>query len=146
VLKRKEIESQKSISRKNMYFPAVANTDDKYSTESCNPLFSPAFLTQNLTASSKSDKPMKAVIWVADFLIGSDKCLCDFCIDHASVSDRHARILFRKPLYFLVDLGSADGTWLGSRRLYSYEENPLTDGDIIVCGEIHFIFNHTAQV
>lgn len=140
-----EIESQKALSRKNLYFPAADELSDKHSTQSNNPLFSPAFLTQNDTSLSRSNKPLRAVIWVSDFLIGSDRFLCDFCIDDACISDRHARVLYRKPLYFLVDLGSADGTWIGSRRLYSYEENPLSDGDIVVLGNLHFKFDYNAQ-
>ena len=139
----KERESSKSLSRKEMYFPCVSKDEMAYSTDSHTPQFSPAYLTQEITEHEKGRKPLRAVVWVDDFLIGRDKTLCDFFIDHLSVSDRHARILHRNPMYFLVDLGSASGTWIGSRRLYSFEETPLTDGDIFICGDIRFVFSHT---
>lgn len=139
----KEMESTKSLSRKEMYFPSSSSDERTFSTDSHTPLFSPAYLTQQITDHKKDRNPLRAVVWVDDFLIGRDKTLCDFFIDHTSVSDRHARILHRNPMYFLVDLGSASGTWIGSRRLYSFEETPLADGDIFICGDIRFVFNHT---
>lgn len=131
-----------SLSRKEMYFPSCREMVQKFSTNSSSSQFSPAFLTQQITQSAKDSKPLRAVIWVDDFLIGRDKSLCDFFLDHPSVSDRHARILHREPVYYLVDLGSAAGTWIGSSRLYSFEENPLSDGDILICGDFRFVFNH----
>jgi len=130
------------LSRKDMYFPTCRETAKKFSTNSPSTQFSPAFLTQQITQSAKDSKPLRAVIWVDDFLIGRDKSLCDFFLDHPSISDRHARILHREPVYYLVDLGSAAGTWIGSSRLYSFEENPLSDGDIFICGDFRFVFNH----
>ena len=132
-----------ALSRKEMYFPSCREMVKKFSTNSPSSQFSPAFLTQQITQSAKDSKPLRAVVWVDDFLIGRDKSLCDFFLDHPSVSDRHARILHREPVYYLVDLGSAAGTWIGSSRLYSFEENPLSDGDIFICGDFRFVFNHT---
>jgi len=139
----KEMESTKSLSRKELYFPGSRTEEKTFCTGSHTPLFSPAYLTQQITDHEKERKPLRAVVWVDDFLIGRDRTLCDFFIDHTSVSDRHARILHRDPMYFLVDLGSVSGTWIGSRRLYSFEETPLTDGDVFICGDIRFVFNHT---
>ncbi|MEI8201138.1 MAG: FHA domain-containing protein [Eubacteriales bacterium] len=135
-------ETAVSLSRKEMYFPSHREMEKRFSTDSPSSQFSPAFLTQQITPSGKDSKPLRAVIWVNDFLIGRDKSLCDLFLDHPSVSDRHARILHREPVYYLVDLGSAAGTWIGSRRLYSFEENPLSDGDIFICGDFRFVFNH----
>ena len=133
-----------SLSRKEMYFPSCSESSRKFNTDSLSSQFSPAFLTQQVTQSTKDNKPLRAVIWVDDFLIGRDESLCDLFLDDASVSDRHARILHRDPIYYLVDLGSVKGTWIGSRRLYSFEESSLTDGDIFKCGDIRFVFNHTS--
>jgi len=141
----REREAKETLSRKEMYFPSGNNTNnpgEKFSKESHNVQFSPAFLTQQMSRDSAVKKPQRAVIWVTDFLIGRDKSLCDLFVDHPSISDRHARILRRGSLYFLVDLGSATGTVLGSSRLYSFEESPITDGDSFLCGDIRFVFNH----
>lgn len=140
-----EREVKETLSRKEMYFPTDnkdKNFGEKFSTESHSVQFSPAFLTQQMSRDSDVRKPQRAVIWVTDFLIGRDKSLCDLFIDHPSISDRHARILRRGSLFFLVDLGSNAGTFLDSRRLYSFEESPVTDGDIFLCGDIRFVFNH----
>ena len=138
-----ENESAKSLTRKEMYFPSAGDIEKTYSTDAHTSLFSPAFLTQQITHTGKGSKPLRSVVWVDDFLIGRDKSLCDFFIDETSISDRHARILHREPMYYLMDLGSAAGTWIGSRRLYSFEETPLSDGDIFICGDIRFVFNNT---
>lgn len=139
--KKKELTN--SLSRKEMYFPSCEETVKKFNTESAASQFSPAFLTQQVKQSVKDSKPLRAVIWVNDFLIGRDKSLCDLFLDNASISDRHARILHRDPIYYLVDLGSVTGTWIGSRRLYSFEESPLSDGDIFRCGDVYFAFNYS---
>lgn len=138
----RESEIEKSSARKEMYFPSAAGSSNTYSADMKTPLFSPAFLTQQITCTDKGGKPLRSVVWVEDFLIGRDKCLCDFFVDDTSISDRHARILHREPMYYLMDLGSAAGTWIGSRRLYSFEETPLSDGDIFICGTIRFLFNY----
>lgn len=133
------------ISQKDMYFPAASGNAGTYGTESRSPMFSPAFLTQILVRSSGMEKqPLKAVIWTEDFLIGRDKLLCDLFLDHMAVSDRHARILHRGSLFLLMDAGSDSGTFIGSRRLYAYEENLLRDGDIISIGELRFLFSQTS--
>jgi len=140
-----EAEKARSLSRKELYFPACTDAGSVYDANSSTSLFAPAFLTQQITHSAKGPAPLRALVWVDDFLIGRDKNICDLFIDHASISDRHARILHRGSMYFLVDLGSSSGTWIGSRRLYSYEESPLADGDILLCGELQFVFSHTDQ-
>jgi len=136
-----EAENAKSLSRKELYFPTCTDSDSVYEANSSTPLFSPAFLTQQITHSAKETAPVRALVWVDDFLIGRDKSICDLFLDHTSISDRHARIIHRGSMYFLVDLGSAAGTWIGSRRLYSYEESPLMDKDTVLCGDLRFIFS-----
>ncbi len=140
---RNRSETNQFLTKKEIYFPTSKKAVGVYSTDSPKAQFSPAFLTQQVTSPSQDKKAQRAVVWVDDFLIGRDKCLCDLFIDHPSVSDRHARILHRGPMYFLLDQGSAKGTYIDSRRLYSFEETPLNDGDVIVCGEMRFVFSRT---
>lgn len=136
-------ETNQILTKKEIYFPSASKAVGVYRTDSQRALFSPAFLTQQVTSPSQDKKAQRAVVWVDDFLIGRDKCLCDLFIDHPSVSDRHARILRRGPMFFIMDQGSAKGTYIDSRRLYSFEETPLSDGDVIVCGEMRFVFSRT---
>lgn len=57
------------------------------------------------------------------------------------VSRRHARITVRGDLFFVEDLGSANGTFInGSMRLPPREPYLLSDGDIIQIGETSLKF------
>jgi len=53
------------------------------------------------------------------YFFGRNKQLCDFTVDHASCSRVHAVLLWHKHLArsFLIDLGSAHGTFIGNYRL-----------------------------
>lgn len=136
-----------SNARKNMLFPE-SNKQTVCSSENIDvPAFSPAFLTEQAEyGSEKKANRLRTVIWTDDFLIGADHILCDFPIDHSSVSDRHARILRRDGTYYLIDLGSLRGSYISHRKLYSQEENPISHNDIIRIGDIRFLFtcNETA--
>ena len=79
--------------------------------------------------------------WREDFFFFFYRNLCDLFLDDPSVSDRHARIIRRGVLYLIMDLGSSEGTFIGSQKLYSHEENPLTDGDTLTIGKLKFIFS-----
>ena len=58
-------------------------------------------------------------------------------IDNASVSSHHAEIQIRNGVYFLIDLGSTNGTYLNHEPI---TETPLNEGDSIRFGEIEAIF------
>jgi pSer/pThr/pTyr-binding forkhead associated (FHA) protein len=129
--------------RKSLLFPDNKSTGSGYSEFPGTANISPAFLTEQTEyGTSKKRLFRRSVIWTDDFLIGSDPYLCDFCVQHSSVSDRHARIVRRNGVYYLLDLGSAGGTYVSHRKLYSHEENPLTDNDIIRIGDVRFLFIH----
>jgi pSer/pThr/pTyr-binding forkhead associated (FHA) protein len=106
---------------------------------------SPAFLTLHSDQHAKNQIQKNAVVWVDDFLIGSDRVLCDLYLDDRSVSDRHARIIHRESLFFLMDVGSQEGTCIGRRRLYSFEESPLKNGDTVSFGKIVYLFSYDAN-
>lgn len=129
--------------RKSLLFPECKAIDSKYSGFYGNVNISPAFLSEQTEYGTKKNRvSQRSVIWTDDFLIGSDPYLCDFCVRHSSVSDRHARIVRRNGVFYLLDLGSAGGTCISHRKLYSHEENPLTDNDIIRIGDVRFLFIH----
>jgi hypothetical protein len=130
-----------SNARKDMLFPE-SNKSSVNALESLDfPALSPAFLTEQAEyGSAKRGNRLRTVIWTDDFLIGSDHILCDFSIDHASVSDRHARIVRRDGTYYLIDLGSLRGSYISHRKLYTQEENPISHNDIIRIGDVRFLF------
>jgi DNA-binding winged helix-turn-helix (wHTH) protein len=72
-----------------------------------------------------------------DNLIGRDKAAA-VCLDAASVSRRHARILVEGPRATLEDLGSKNGTRLNGERVGGTRE--LRDGDAIRFGEVQLLF------
>jgi hypothetical protein len=136
------------LSLKEIYFPSICIPSQGYKECEHKPLHSPAFLTLTSEQQENDHIQKRAVVWVDDYLIGSDRTLCDLFLDDRSVSDRHARIIRRDPLFFLMDIGSQQGTCIGNRRLYSFEESPLRNGDAVSFGKIKYMFTeepmHTA--
>jgi hypothetical protein len=60
------------------------------------------------------------------------------CLDAASVSRHHARILVEGPRVTLEDLGSKNGTSLNGERVWGTRE--LRDGDAVRLGEVQLLF------
>jgi pSer/pThr/pTyr-binding forkhead associated (FHA) protein len=63
----------------------------------------------------------------------------DIVISHASVSRHHALIEARNGAYVVRDLGSQNGTWVGSERVGA--EAAVTHGDPVKFGDAVFIFH-----
>lgn len=63
---------------------------------------------------------------------------CDVCLLHESVSRRHASVVARPEGWFLMDQGSALGTWLNGQRLGPAAPLPLLTGDLIRIGPWSF--------
>ncbi|MBV8453713.1 MAG: FHA domain-containing protein [Deltaproteobacteria bacterium] len=62
----------------------------------------------------------------------------DIVVGDASVSRHHASIEYRNGGFLLRDLGSQNGTWIGSERV---TEAPLGRGDAFRLGDARFIFH-----
>ncbi|MEZ4298480.1 MAG: sigma 54-interacting transcriptional regulator [Polyangiaceae bacterium] len=60
---------------------------------------------------------------------------CDVCIDHPSLSRKHASIEVDRGV-FIRELGSTNGTRLGGRRLRPEERVPLPSGELVEIGPI----------
>jgi DNA-binding winged helix-turn-helix (wHTH) protein len=58
------------------------------------------------------------------------------------VSRRHARIILHHGFAYLEDLGSKNGTFVGSERIIT--PRLLHDGDVIKVGDYHFIYRTTS--
>jgi len=63
---------------------------------------------------------------------------CDVCLLHESVSRRHAVFSRRDGGWFVMDLGSALGTWVNGQRLSTSAPLPLVSGDLIRIGPWSF--------
>ncbi len=57
--------------------------------------------------------------------------LCNIPLADRYVSREHARILMKSDQYYLIDLGSLNGTLLNKTRLIPQQEYPLSSGDTI---------------
>lgn len=64
----------------------------------------------------------------------------DIQLPFASVSAEHARMVRSNGAWYVEDLGSAGGTFLGGRRLEARERSALLVGDVLVIGgaEVRF--------
>lgn len=65
---------------------------------------------------------------------------CDVCISDLNVSRRHAELRQEGATYWIVDLGSMNGTLLNGRRV---ERERLRDGDRITLGESEIVFGRS---
>lgn len=73
-----------------------------------------------------------------DVLIGKSPELADFCIPDPAVSRVHAKIRYSDGRYYLRDLGSRNGTWIGEHLLVGDEERPIAVGDLIRFAECRY--------
>jgi pSer/pThr/pTyr-binding forkhead associated (FHA) protein len=59
----------------------------------------------------------------------------DLVLSHALVSRAHCELFERDGVLFVRDLGSTNGTFVGSRRV---QESPLRPGDLLTVGIVTF--------
>lgn len=85
----------------------------------------------------------------SNYLISKTDCLlgrspkCDFALTHSdTVSSQHCRIHFRSysQEYYIEDLRSKNGTYIGTRRLEPYTQEKLLDNAEIRIGDCCFRF------
>jgi pSer/pThr/pTyr-binding forkhead associated (FHA) protein len=65
---------------------------------------------------------------------------CDIRIPDANVSRRHAEVRQEDATYWVVDLGSTNGTEVNGRRV---ERGKLADGDRITIGSTDVVFERS---
>lgn len=67
-----------------------------------------------------------------EFLIGKNISSVDGVIDfNKAVSRVHCKIIYQSGMYYLVDLGSANGTFINKSRIVSQQMHPIKNGDVV---------------
>jgi len=84
---------------------------------------------QNLIKTEQFDKALIS--------IGRAK-LNDICLDSKSVSNQHARIIFKDNDYYIFDLTSSNGTFIDGVKIEDSKETAISPKNIITLGEYHF--------
>ncbi len=74
------------------------------------------------------------------FRIGKLKEGTDFCIRNNNVSRKHADIFKEQGEYFIMDLGSTNGTYVNGKRLQSGVKELLHDGSVIKLADTELRF------
>lgn len=84
---------------------------------------------------------MRYPICQETFVIGRGS-KCDCRLQDATISKEHCRILYRKYSreYYIEDLRSRNGTYLGTRRLEPFTQEKLLDNSELTIGECCFRF------
>ena len=74
-------------------------------------------------------------------LIGADARTCNIVLDEEHVSGRHAELLFQRDRWILKDLGSTNGTRVGTMTVPRDQRfEGLQDGDVITLGKLEVTF------
>ena len=71
-------------------------------------------------------------------IVGKKKSQADIILDEASVSRIHARLEYHHGEYYVMDLGSRNGTYLNGMRLNPREQEKIRDGDRIAFANINY--------
>lgn len=67
---------------------------------------------------------------------------CDIHIDNVAVSKKHCEIVNREGKFFVKDLGSSNGTYVGTEKV---TEKQLKDGDEIILGSYSLKYENKAE-
>lgn len=65
----------------------------------------------------------------------------DIVLNTSAVSRYHAQFDVAEGNVFLVDLGTVNGTFVNDRQIEPNSRHPLTDGDVIMMGDVQLIFH-----
>ncbi|CAF1602277.1 unnamed protein product [Rotaria sp. Silwood1] len=95
----------------------------------------------------EQELPMYQIHRQSAYLIGRDRTVCDLPVDHPSCSKQHAVLQYRLMDYkrddstmgrrvipYIIDLGSANGTFLNNKKIESERYYELRENDVIKFG------------
>lgn len=97
-------------------------------------------ISEGLPGTEAEERGEKAFILVDEFIFGRDVRKVDFHLDDDTCGRIHARILRRRNLFFLEDLGSKNGTYLDGQRLQKYRETMLPEQAKLRFGQRVYFF------
>ena len=105
----------------------------------------PANFRMALIAAGKPGTPeenegLRAYILVDEFMIGRDLKTCDLCLNESGIGRQHARILRRAGSFYIIDLGSRNGTYMDSKRLVKNAESLLPDQCVLQFADQTYYF------
>jgi len=86
-----------------------------------------ATLSEGMIGTAAELAGQRAFILTEDFLIGRDSHVVDLCLTGHAVGRSHARITRKGATFFLMDLGSKNGTRLNGERLNKLVDYRLPD-------------------
>lgn len=79
------------------------------------------------------------------FRIGKQEDIVDWRIQNSAVSRKHADIMKEQGRYYLVDLGSTNGTYINGRRVQCGVKEELTSGASVTFANENYIFSVTEE-
>ena len=85
-------------------------------------------------AAAGGPQPIIELATVKGLVLGRSERFCDVALPHESVSRQHCAILHDEDTTYVVDLGSAHGTYVDGVRLTADEHLPLRDGALLSLG------------
>ena len=99
-----------------------------------------------LTPTYVSDSLRQVALTKQTTVVGSSPSV-EVHINHKFISRRHAQISCLHDVFYILDLGSTNGTFLNGFRIGNNQETVLKDGDEIVFAqdEIKFVFSDPNQ-
>lgn len=97
-------------------------------------------LSEGLPGTVEEERGQKAFILVDEFLVGRDSQRVDFRLDDERCGRIHARIIRRRDLFFIEDLGSTNGTIVDGLKLPKHREVRLPEQAKIQFGSLVYYF------
>lgn len=76
-----------------------------------------------------------------EFVLGKSVQKADYVIESKSVSREHAKIIFKEGAYYVLDMGSLNGSYLNGNKMEPRQEYKLKAGDVLTFADTEFAFN-----
>lgn len=88
------------------------------------------FVPDHVLVSLDTTHPMRVLIDTEDFLIGREASCQLRLMNYGTIGGQHCRITYRKysHTWYIEDLRSVNGTYLGKRRLEPFKQEKLLEG------------------
>lgn len=101
------------------------------------------FIPQICILGVNSQSNIEIIVDKREYVIGHKQELVDGYIDNSSVSRKHCKIVNKWNKNYLVDLNSANGTWINGKKIKSNIEIEIRPGDKIKLSNCEFMVTAT---